>query len=93
MSYLLISLLGDDLHARRVESLENGVRRAIKSAQLGIHAIGRGLAAAGGLGQKHAVKQVDRYIRNEGIQEDALSPALIRASAFVPPRRNTIPFA
>jgi hypothetical protein len=47
----------DDLHARTVLSLANGVTGVLEAATLGIHAIGRGLAAAEGLNRKHATKQ------------------------------------
>jgi hypothetical protein len=39
----------DDLHARTVQSLANGVTGVLEAATLGIHASGRGLAAAQGL--------------------------------------------
>ena len=54
----------DDLHARTVQSLANGVTGVLEAATLGIHAIGRGLAAAQGLNRKHATKQVDRLLSN-----------------------------
>lgn len=54
----------DDLHARTVLSLANGVSGVLEAATLGIHAIGRGLAAAKGLNRKHATKQVDRLLSN-----------------------------
>lgn len=54
----------DDLHARTVLSLANGVTGVLEAATLGIHAIGRGLAAAQGLNRKHATKQVDRLLSN-----------------------------
>jgi hypothetical protein len=54
----------DDLHARTVLSLSNGVSGVLEAATLGIHAIGRGLAAAKGLNRKHATKQIDRLLSN-----------------------------
>jgi Transposase DDE domain len=60
------NLLGDDLHAKRLLSISNGVTGTIHSATLGIHAIGQGLAQAQGLNPKHAVKQVDRLLSNVG---------------------------
>jgi hypothetical protein len=53
-----------DLRARTVLSLANGVTGVLEAATLGIHAIGRGLAAAQGLNRKHATKQVDRLLSN-----------------------------
>lgn len=60
-------VVSEDTHALRVLSLSNGVLGVLHSAALGIHAIGRALAAARGLDVKHAVKQVDRLLSNKGI--------------------------
>jgi hypothetical protein len=54
----------DDLHARTVLSLSTGVVGVLEAATLGIHAIGRGLAAAKGLNRKHTTKQIDRLLSN-----------------------------
>lgn len=61
------SLLGDDLHAKRVLSLANGVVGVIHAAALAVHYIGRGLALAMGADPKHATKQVDRLLSNSAI--------------------------
>ncbi len=63
----LDELFGADLHSKRVASLANATVGTLEAAKLSIHAIGRGLAAVEGLVDKHAVKQVDRLIGNEGI--------------------------
>jgi Transposase DDE domain len=60
-------LLGDDLHAKRVLSLGNGVVGVMHAAALSVHAIGQGLAAANGTNPRHGVKQVDRLLSNRGI--------------------------
>jgi hypothetical protein len=60
-------LLGDDVHARRVHSLANGVVGVLHSAALGIHAIGLGMASAMSLDPKHTTKQVDRLLSNVGV--------------------------
>lgn len=60
-------LLAEDVHARRVLSIGNGVLGVLHAAALGVHAIGRGLAAALGLDPKHAIKQVDRLLSNRGV--------------------------
>lgn len=60
-------LFGDSIHARRVDSLADGVSGVLHAASLAIHAIGRGLAAAKGIHAKHATKQLDRLLSNEGI--------------------------
>ena len=62
----LHDLLADDVHATRVLSVGNAVVGALHASALGIHAIGRGLAAAAGLDPRHAVKQVDRLLSNRG---------------------------
>jgi hypothetical protein len=57
----------DDLHARRVLSLANGVVGVLDAAVLSIHAIGRGYAHATNHSEKHGVKQTDRMLGNAGI--------------------------
>ena len=61
------SFLDEDIHAKRVYSLANATLGVIASASLAIHAIGQGLAHARGTLTKHAVKQVDRLLSNNGI--------------------------
>lgn len=63
-------LVGDDYHALRVLSLGNGVTGVVHAATLGVHAIGLGLAKAQSLNPKHAVKQIDRLLSNDGIGID-----------------------
>lgn len=63
----LESVVGEDFHAKRVLSLADGVVGVLHAATLGVHAIGRGLAAARNLDPKHAIKQVDRLLSNSGI--------------------------
>ena len=61
-------IFGDDLHARRVLSLANGVAGTVNAALLSIHAIGRGYARFTNQLEKHGVKQTDRMLGNAGIQ-------------------------
>jgi Transposase DDE domain len=61
---MLDQVFGDDLHAKTVLSLTMGVVGVLQAATLGIHAIGRGMAAAAGLNSKHATKQADRLLSN-----------------------------
>ena len=68
------SVFGEDLHAKRVLSLTNGVVGVLHSSSLTIHAIGQGLAQARGLNPKHAVKQVDRMLSNPGMVLDDMAP-------------------
>ena len=59
------SLFEEDMHAKRVLSLGNGVLGVMYAASLSVHAIGIGLANARFLGQaKHSIKQVDRLLSN-----------------------------
>jgi Transposase DDE domain len=61
------SLFEDDLHAKRVLSLGNATVGVLRAGALGIHAIGRGLALARQSSTKHAVKQIDRLVGNDGV--------------------------
>lgn len=63
----LESLFDDDVHAKRVYSLANATLGVLASTSLAIHAIGQGLAQARGLVTKHAIKQIDRLLSNQGI--------------------------
>ncbi len=67
-------LLGTDMHAKRILSLANATLGVIRAGCLAVHAIGQGLAVARGLNSKHAVKQVDRLLSNDGIDLDAILP-------------------
>jgi len=64
---MMDELFSRDVHAKRLESLTDGVIGVVDAGHLAIHAIGRGLAAVHGLNDKHAVKQVDRLVGNEKI--------------------------
>jgi hypothetical protein len=61
------SLFGEDLHAKRVQSLALATLGVIHAASLSVHAIGQALAVARGKQGKHGVKQVDRLLSNSGI--------------------------
>jgi len=74
----LAKVFGEDMHAKRVLSLANGVTGVIEAASLGIHAIGRGLAMAMGLDVKHAIKQVDRLLSNPGFDMEAIMGVWLR---------------
>jgi len=67
----LDSLFDGDMHAKRVLSLANATLGVIKTASLAVNTIGQGLALARGLLTKHAIKQVDRLLSNQGIDIDA----------------------
>ena len=81
------SVLGQDLHAKRVDSLCDATIGVLHSASLAVCAIGQGLAAARGLKPKHAVKQVDRLLSNTNINVDDI---LVRWVPFVVGARSSI---
>src|SRR5690348_8574074 len=62
----LAGLFDGDLHAKRVLSLANATLGVIRTASLAVNTIGQGLALARGLTTKHAIKQVDRLLSNQG---------------------------
>jgi len=70
ISLFLNELFEHDEHAKRVQSLANATLGVITSTSLAVHAIGQGLAHVQGLIPKHAVKQVDRLLSNQGIEVD-----------------------
>ncbi len=67
----LVGLFDGDMHAKRVESLANAILGVVRTGSLAVSTIGHGLALARGLTTKHAIKQVDRLLSNEGIDIDA----------------------
>jgi hypothetical protein len=71
-------VFGQDLHAKRVQSLAGATLGAMRRCSLAVSLIGQGLALARGLKTKHAVKQVDRLLSNPGIDVDALLPPWVR---------------
>ena len=58
---------GAGLHAKRVDSLSGATLGVMQSASLAVAMIGQALAQARGLVTKHAIKQVDRMLSNNGI--------------------------
>src|ERR1700710_276166 len=74
----LSDLFEGDMHAKRVVSLSNATLGVVRTASLAVHTIGLGLALARGLVTKHAIKQVDRLLSNEGIDIDAVLPHWVR---------------
>jgi len=60
-------LYGPDLHAKRVDALAGAALGVMAAASLAVAMIGQALAQARGLVTKHAVKQVDRLLSNNGI--------------------------
>ena len=62
----LDSILSEDTHAKRVDSLANAALGVMTGASLAVAMIGKSLAQA--LLTKHAVKQVDRLLSNPRIE-------------------------
>ena len=60
-------LYGGDLHTKRIESLAGATLGVMQAASLAVAMIGQALAQARGLVTKHAIKQVDRLLSNNGI--------------------------
>jgi hypothetical protein len=84
---VLGSLLEQDLHAKRVDSLCNATLGVLHNASLAVCTIGQGLAAARNLKPKHAIKQVDRLLSNPAIDVDAI---LVRWVPFIIGVRTSI---
>src|SRR3954449_2018221 len=55
---------GEDLHAKRIASLAGATLGVMQAASLAVAMIGQALAQARGLVTKHAIKQVDRLLRD-----------------------------
>ena len=64
----LDSVLDEDIHTKRVNSLANATLGVMTGASLGVALIGKSLAQARGLLPKHAVKQVDRLLSNRRLE-------------------------
>lgn len=75
---LVEELFEDDLHARRVLSLANGVTGVLRAATLSIHAIGEGYAEVARTKPRYGVKQVDRFLSNTAIDVARLTPSWAR---------------
>lgn len=74
----LDGLFGADMHAKRVSSLAFAVFGVMTSASLAVSVIGQALAQARGKAVKHAIKQVDRLLSNQGIEVWEMFPLWIR---------------
>lgn len=84
----MMNLLGEDMHAKRVESLANGVVGVLYAAVVSIHAIGQAYARVARIKAKSGTKQVDRLLSNRGIQLDVLLESWV--SFVVGPRPNLV---
>lgn len=70
-------LFAAEMHAKTLLSLHGAVLGTLQAAQAGVALIGRGLACARGLNQKHAIKQVDRLLSNPRLDPVELTPAWV----------------
>jgi len=71
-------VFGQDLHAKRVESLGNGVTGVMRSARLSIHTIGAAYAELAEIRPKHGIKQVDRFLSNKAFDVEKLTPSWVQ---------------
>ena len=60
-------IFGNDLHKKRQQSLAFAAMSVLGSESLFLHRIAEGLADTRGTNKKHATKQVDRLLSNNGI--------------------------
>ncbi len=74
----LTPMFEGELHAKTLLSLHGVVVGTLHCAQAGVALIGRGLACARGLSQKHAIKQVDRLLSNPRLDPVELTPAWVK---------------
>jgi hypothetical protein len=84
---VLGTVLDQDLHAKRVDSLCDATLGVLHSTSLAVCTIGQGLAVARGLNPKHATKQVDRLLSNPGINVDDI---LVRWVPYIIGARTSI---
>ena len=71
------SIFKDSQHTKRRRSSANAALGIISSASLIIHRIGRGLARALNLSDKHAIKQVDRLLSNTKLSIETCAQAYV----------------
>src|SRR3954454_9709378 len=64
----LDSILDEDIHTKRVDSLENATLGVMTGASLGVAIIGKSLGQARGLLPKHAIKQVAQLLSNRKLE-------------------------
>lgn len=63
---LVTNVFQEDMHAARVASLANGVIGVLHAAVLAVHAIGQAYAKVANIQPRSGVKQIDRYLSNDG---------------------------
>lgn len=68
----------EDLHAKRLESLTSYALAAMDAPRAAVSVIGAACAEVAEIKPRHGVKQVDRFLSNDGIDVAALTPAWAR---------------
>jgi hypothetical protein len=63
----LSAIFAEDVHAKRIDSLAGATLGVMTSASLAVSVIGHALAQARCRLTKHAIKQVDRLLSNQGV--------------------------
>ena len=64
----------DDLHAARLDSMARYATAIMRGVRASVAAVGAAYAAMEELQPKHGIKQVDRFLSNQGIDVAALTP-------------------
>jgi hypothetical protein len=75
---ILLPVLDPVLHRKRILTLSGATLGVAHAARGTIHGIGQSLAAVTGGSPKHGIKQVDRFLSNDGIVVDVISGQLAR---------------
>jgi len=74
------SIFGGVLHHKQVQSIALVALGIVFTAQMTIHAIGAAMAKARGNGSvKHGIKQVDRYMSNEKLNQMHMREGFVKA--------------
>ncbi len=74
----LDELLGQEMHAARVQSLANGVVGVLSAAVVSIAAIGQAYAMVAGTKGKSGIKQIDRLLSNPGVIVDEIQKEWVK---------------
>lgn len=74
----LEEIFGEDMHLARVRSLANAVAGVLNAVVVSIAAIGRAYAQLAGIESKSGVKQVDRFLGNDGVLLDEVLQLWVR---------------
>jgi hypothetical protein len=75
---IIREILDPFMHVKRAKSIAYATAGAMHASRWNIHEIGRGMARARGVSPKHAIKQVDRLLSNDGFDLEAAFKASVR---------------